>query len=384
MMICYQLFEKIDSLQEPYADIWVQFAKLESPTDDKQRVDKAGGYLAGLARELGFSVRIFPQKVVGDVIEITMNEEAANAPVIFSGHIDTVHPVGSFGTPSVKIQNGKIYGPGVTDCKGGVVAALMAMHALRDVGFASRPVKLILQTDEEKNSIPSNKDTIRIMLERSQGAVAFLNCENTKENTSTAVLYRKGIVQYEFTVTGKAIHSSKCPDGISAINEAAHKIIELEKMKDMDGITANCGLISGGTADNTVPDECRFTADIRFKNSEDLQLVRETVRKIAEKSYVGGSCTVKERPYRPAMAKTAENYELLDKMNKIYAENSLPELTARMSLGGSDAAYTTDMGIPTVDSIGVAGDFIHTTKEYGVVNSLREAAKRLAAVAYCI
>ena len=71
-----------------------------------------------------------------------MNGESERAPVVFSGHLDTVHPVGSFGSPAVRLQDGKIYGPGVADCKGGIVASLLAMHALRDVGVSYDSVKL--------------------------------------------------------------------------------------------------------------------------------------------------------------------------------------------------------------------------------------------------
>ncbi len=55
-----------------------------------------------------------------------------------------------------------------------------------------------------------------------------------------------------------------------------------------------------------------------------------------------------------------------------------PNTLARGSLGGSDAAEVTVAGIPCVDSIGVAGDKIHTHDEYGRLSSLAEAAKRIA------
>ncbi len=381
-MRCDKLFEIIDSQSARYVDVWREFSLLESPTADKVRVAAAGKYLADIARNLGFSVCAFSQGDAADMYCITMNAESDMAPIVFSGHIDTVHPVGSFGTPSVKIEDGKIYGPGVMDCKGGTVAALAAMHALRDVGFTSRPVKLILQTDEETNSLQSAKNTVRTMIEQSRGAVAFLNCESIKDNT--LVLRRKGILQFEFEVRGKAIHSSRAPEGVSAIAEAAHKIIELEKLKNIDGLTCNCGMISGGTAKNTVAEECRFTADIRFSTNDELENARRIVEEIARHSYTGADCTFSETSLRPAMVKTEANFALLDRINEINAENALPRLEARMSLGGSDAAYTTEAGIPTVDSIGVSGDFIHTRREYGIVASLAEATKRLAAIAYCI
>ena len=50
-----------------------------------------------------------------------------------------------------------MYGPGVMDCKGGIVAAIMAMEALEKCGFTERPVQLLLQSDEENGSATSNK-----------------------------------------------------------------------------------------------------------------------------------------------------------------------------------------------------------------------------------
>lgn len=381
-MKCEQLFTCIDNLQEKYIDIWEELCLIESPTEHKAGVDAAGRYIAEAARRLGFDVKTFMQERAGDVVSITMNKDATLAPVIFSGHIDTVHAVGAFGTPAVTRKDGRLHGPGVADCKGGVVASLMAMHALRDVGFPTRPIKLILQTDEENGSLSSGKDTLRILLEESRGAIAFLNCEATRG--ASAVMTRKGIVRFTFTVKGKAAHASKCPEGVSAICEAAHKIIELEAMKDMDAITCSCGLISGGTASNTVPDACTFEADFRFHTDEQVAYIRNLVRRIADTSHTGASSTVEEISYRPAMVQSEKNDRLLDQMNRIYRENGMPELIGRLSLGGSDASYTTNAGIPTVDSIGVDGDFVHTPREYAVIRSLSEAAKRVAAIAYCI
>ncbi len=84
--------------------------------------------------------------------------------------------------------------------------------------------------------------------------------------------------------------------------------------------------------------------------------------------------------YCPAMEKSEKNFELLNKINEIYKKCDLPTLTARQSLGGSDAAAVTVKGIPCVDSIGVAGDYIHTPNEYAILASLPQAAKRIASV----
>ena len=71
-------------------------------------------------------------------------------------------------------------------------------------------------------------------------------------------------------------------------------------------------------------------------------------------------------------------------MNEIYSENGLPQLREIVGAGGSDAAYITEAGFPCVDSIGIDGKNIHSADECARIDSLKESAKRLATVAYCI
>ena len=380
-MNCYKIFETIDSLNADYVKAWVDVCNIESPTKFKAGVDACGEYFADLARARGWKVEYFRQPVAGDVVDITMNPDADAQPIIFSGHLDTVHPVGSFGTPAVKIDGNKMYGPGVTDCKGGAVAAMLAMDALDKCGFRARPVKLILQTDEEVSSMISNKATIGYMCARALESVAFLNLEG--HSAGEACIQRKGTITFTFTVEGIEAHGSNCATaGASAILEAAHKIIELEKLKDNEGLTCNCGVISGGSVPNTVPGHCEFKANIRFANSDQLAWVRTHVKEIAEKVYVPGCKTmVNDPPGRVAMEYSEKNVALLARINEIFVENGLSELKASKRKGASDAADVTAAGAACIDSLGVRGGKIHSPNEYAYIDSLAESAKRLAAVA---
>jgi len=382
-MDCSHVLNKIDELNENYLAMLEDVCNIESPTSCKSGVDAVGRYFINAASARGWKVEVSKQTAVGDVVCITMNPEASEAPISLSGHIDTVHPLGAFGAPAVKREGERIYGPGVTDCKGGVVAAFYAMVALEECGFKRRPVQLLLQSDEENSSLLSNFTTINYICEKASGSVAFLNLEPYTPHR--AVVERKGIIRYDFTVHGKAGHSAYCYDLSNAVTEAAYKMIELEKFKDKDGITCNCGVISGGTVANSVCGTCTFSADIRFFTLEELALVRKTVADIGASSKVEGcTCTVAERSFRPSMPYSEKNYNLLETVNGIYKENGLPILEAGKSLGGSDAAYVTDAGIPCLDSLGTCGRAIHSTNEEMFTASLAESAKRIAAVAWCI
>jgi len=378
-----KLFQEIERLNEKYTNILEDVCNIESPTNCKEGVDKVSYYFVEMAKKKGWKVEILKQEIAGDVVCITLNPEANEKPISLSAHLDTVHPIGLFGYPPVKRDNEKMYGPGVMDCKGGAVTAFMAMDALEKVGFKKRPVMLLLQTDEEVGSGISNYETINYICEKAKDSVGFINLEGSSGNT--AVLQRKGIFRVNFTIKGKAAHSSKCFLGANAVLEAAHKIIELEKYKDGDNITCNCGVINGGTVANTVAEECSFTADFRYSTKENYEEIQKLIQKLCENSAVDGCvCEYKVMNNRPAMQLCEKNEQFLKKMNEIYEKCGLPELKGRKALGGSDAAYTTNAGIPTVDDLGTEGDRIHSIDEFIYLKSIAESAKKIAAVCYGI
>ncbi len=379
-MECTKICEIIDKMQARYCDLWEEVCNMESPTNRKDLVDAVGNVFVDMANRFEWKVDIYPHEKVGNVICITLNPEAKEKPIVFSGHIDTVHAIGFFGTPAVRRDEECIYGPGVTDCKGGVVASMMAMEALMRCGFQKRPVKLIIQTDEETSSITSELQTIGFMADAAKGAIAFLNTELSYGNSAAVAL--KGIYRGRFIVTGKAVHSSSCVDGANAVCEAAHKIIKLETLKDREGLTCNCGVIQGGTTPNSVAAKCEFTVDIRYANPEQYKTATEFCQKIANENTIEGcSCRFEIISERPSMPLTEQNVALLDKMNAIYAECGLPVLEGRTFLIGSDAAFMAQAGITSIDCLGVEGGQIHSINEFAYLKSLAECAKRLAVVA---
>lgn len=379
-MKCKELFNEIEKLNSKYIDMWQEFCNMESPTAYKEGVDKCGAYVVDWAKDMGFEVEVCHQEKAGDVICITMNPHAKEQPFCISGHMDTVHPVGLFGTPAVKMDEEKIYGPGVTDCKGGIVAGMLSMEALKNTGFETRPVILLLQTDEEVGSKLSGKKTIEYICGKSEGAIGFLNLEGYTAHKG--VIARKGILTLEFRVKGIKAHSAACAlGGANAIAEAAHKIIEMEKLKDDGGVTCNCGIISGGTVVNTVPDECVFRSNIRFVSQKEYDEVMVYAKEVCNRVHVEGcTCEMSVVGYRPAMELTKGNEEFLEFVNSVYRENEINELEAFFARGGSDAAYVTIAGIPCVDSLGVEGGNIHTENEFAYIKSLAESAKRIASV----
>ena len=354
--------------------------RLESPTANKEAVDCCGAYFAEFAKKRNWDVKIEEIETAGNPICITMNPEGKLLPIALSGHIDTVHPIGFFGKDCVKIDGSAMRAPGCVDCKGGVVIGLLAMDALREAGYVDRPIKMIIQTDEETGSKTSGKKTVKFMLENAKDCTAFFNLEGNSNFTS-CTLVRKGILRFCLHVKGKAVHSSKCYTGSNAILEACHKIIELEKYKDPAGITCNCGVINGGTVANTVAEECSFLADFRYFTSEEEAQIREKIQCLCDNHTLENcSCSAVEVSSRPGMPLSDRNLELFDKVNKILEQLGYPPLKWQRANGGSDAAYVTAAGIPCLDNLGMLGDGIHSNRETCKLDTMLDSAKRLIGI----
>ena len=378
-----KVFQEIDNLNDTYVDVWEDVCNIESPSNNKAAVDQVGNYFQEIAKKYGWKIEVSQQERFGDVICITMNPDSPKAPIALSGHMDTVHPIGSFGTPAVKRDEVNLYGPGAMDCKGGIVAGFLAMDALKNCGYTDRPVMMLLQSNEEIGSGLANKATIEYICEKAKDAEAFLNLEGHEGYfAGKACLIRKGVAGFRFTVTGVATHASYCArEGANAIAEAAHKIIQIDKMKDDNGITCNCGIITGGSATNTVPASCEFRVDVRYPSMELYHQAVAKLQEIADTTHIPGcSCVMEPTNMRPALELCDRNIALLDKANALFAQNGLSTLEIGMRTGGSDAADVSCYGIPCIDSIGAGGERSHSVEEYGVIASLAESAKRIASI----
>lgn len=376
-----KLFTYVDERAGQFKQLLKDIVCMESYTPDKPAVDAVGAYLADFAEKEGFHVKTVPFEKAGNGLLITWNEDAPLAPVAFTGHLDTVFPVGTFKEPLFREEDGKYYGPGVTDMKGGLAVGLLAMCALKDAGYKDRPIKFIMIGDEELSeglSGEAGKDFIR---DNARGCAAAITLEGATEEGAVTV-GRKGSIRYKVYVTGRASHAGEqYAEGISAIKEAAQKILAIEAPSNQEQITYNCGMISGGTSPNTVPGKAMFTLYNRYWEMKQRQEIRDHVEGIIAKSYIPGTTSTFEIVgERLPMDATGGNYALAAHIDAVSQKYGFGKLEAKRKSSGSDASYTTMAGAPSVCSMGPLGGRIHSVDEYMEASSLVSRAKLLAAV----
>lgn len=143
--------------------------------------------------------------------------------------MDTVFKEDTTQQNPFRIENGRAYGRGVLDDKGGLALATMAMRLLNEIGFRNYGmITLMATTDEEKASLGS-RDLIR-QVAREHEYVFVLEFGSPDDKVTT---WRKSIGYLMLEVTGKAAHSGAEPEkGCNAAAELAHQILQMGRLGD--------------------------------------------------------------------------------------------------------------------------------------------------------
>ena len=292
--------------------------------------------------------------------------------LLILGHSDTVHPIGMLNDNPVRIEGDKLFGPGGYDMKAGIYLALTAMAAAATPGSTPMPVDLLVVPDEETGSHASRKHIESF----ASNAKYCLVAEPARANGGRCVTARKGTGMLRLGVKGLASHAGVAHDkGRSAIREMAHQILALEAMTDYQrGVTVSVGTIEGGTTTNTVPAFCRCVVDFRLP---DLQAADELVGKMKALRPVSDGITldIDVEVNRPPMVKDAKAEALLARVQQSAKEAGFDLEEAPPTGGGSDANFTSAMGVPSLDGLGADGDGAHTVTEHILVSTLETRAR---------
>ncbi|MGF6907891.1 M20/M25/M40 family metallo-hydrolase [Fusobacterium sp. PH5-44] len=370
-------FGFIDDEEEIMKKLWVNLCKYESPSEDIESVNNTTEFLEKNLKGFGMVTKLHEFSTGASSISAYYDNGSKELEMALLGHIDTVHKKGLFGDEIVKIdeENNMIYGPGVLDCKGGVVVAILVVRALNHIKY-DKFVKLTFSGDEEVGHRFSNGEGRMFFLNELKGFKAAIDCETGFED-GRVVVGRKGTANYKITIKGRAAHSGNEPHkGISAIKEAAYKVIDIEKVNDYNDIHYNVGLINGGTSPNTISENCTMTVNIRFRKNSDIEKIENFLHKIVDTSYVGGTTATLERiSLSSPMEENDKNYKLFELIKKNSEELGFGSPYPCYLGGGSDAAYSVELGIPTVCGMGVRGYDNHTVRERAIISSMTERAK---------
>jgi glutamate carboxypeptidase len=357
-----------------------ELVETESPSDDKQAVDRIAALLAAKFEALGGRTQLHRSSEFGDSLQSDFTGRsgagpADEKPILLLGHYDTVYPQGTLAQMPCKIENDRLRGPGVLDMKSGIAVILYAVAALQAWhGKLPRPVAVFLVSDEEVGSHSSRRIT-EALAKKSSAVLVLEPAAGLRGAVKTA---RKGVGEYTVRVKGIAAHAGLDPGkGHNAILELAKQLAVVAKMNDLrKGISVNPGVIRGGTRTNVVAAEASVGIDVRIKNANQAKGIDRQLRSLTP---FDNHCKLEVRGgiNRMPMERTAGVAALYKTARDIAAQIGWKLEEAAVG-GGSDGNFTAAMGIPTLDGMGGIGDGAHALHEFIVISELPRRALLLA------
>lgn len=337
-----------------------------------------GRYFANLGLEVRYQEMQPGRKNVIGILKGT----GGGKSLILNGHTDTVSLEGMRIKPlEPSYIDGKVYGRGSLDMKGGVAAAISAVKAIAESGRKLRgDVILACVADEEYASIGTEA------LVREYSADAAIVCEPSALGLGIA---HKGFAWITIDVHGKAAHGSKPEDGVDAIVKAGKVLVGLEEL----GVKLRCkkhellgspsvhaSLIHGGKELSTYPDFCQIQIERRTIPGEVKSTVVEEIQSLLQTIAIQDPQFNAEFEvffYRSHFA-IAETEPIISTARQAFHQIVGKEPEFIGFSGWLDSSILADAGIPTL-IFGPSGEGLHADAEYVEFASVVTSAEVLVA-----
>jgi len=350
---------------------WVE---CESPTLDAARVNAMLDLVSRECAASGATVeRIMGRMGFGDCARATFSFGAKDQPgILIMGHLDTVHPVGTLANLAWRREENRCYGPGIFDMKGGNFIALEAVRMLRRLGLSPvLPVTFLFTSDEEVGS-PSTRDLIEAEAARHK----YVLVPEPGRADGGVVTGRYAIARFNLKAVGRPSHAgARLKDGRSAIRIMADMIPQIEGMTT-DACTFSVGVVHGGQWVNCVSSACEGEALSMAKRQADLDSGVACMLALSKGDDESGRFIVTRGVTRPVWEPNAKTMALYEVAKRLARQLGV-DLPHESSGGGSDANFTGNLDLASLDGLGVCGAGAHTLQEHILVESLPQRTKLL-------
>jgi acetylornithine deacetylase len=277
--------------------------------------------------------------------------------LLLNAHLDTVALGGPDGGLAPRVEDGRLYGRGSYDMKGGLVAILLAAARAVDLRLAGDLVVTAV-SDEEDRSIGSERIAATVQ------ADAAIVTEPTDMRLAIA---HRGFLWLELDMPGVAAHGSRYDLGVDAIARMGPVLTSLGDLDEslraarkphplLGGASVHASLIEGGTELSTYPGRCVLVVERRTVPGETVEQVEEELREIA------GEASVRTLFVREPM-ETPRDAPIVEALSR----NARPLLGGPPEIVGvpywTDAALFAAAGIPSV-VFGPGGEGAHAETEW--------------------
>jgi glutamate carboxypeptidase len=345
---------------------------VSSPSGDVRGAEESLAVCAALLPE-GAQVSRPPCSTPGSAPDLLARLTGkGSGRLLLLGHVDTV--VAHEAHLPLRRDGERLYGPGTSDMKGGVVLSLGVMRALAEAPAGFAELAVLLVTDEEWRTHS---------FRHARGLASYDAClcfeagERGPDGEEGVVVKRKAAGTLRVLATGRSAHSGSAPDAganaLLALAEVALRLSEHHAPQGPERLSVVPTVLRSGSAFNVVPAEGELILDLRAESAAAFDAVVAavpvSVGEVAVKS-------VMERVW-PGMDTREAARGLLES-----ASARLGRRIVGVPRGGASDASHFAPEIPlTVDGLGPRGGGAHTPGEFVLAASLRERAEVALALA---
>ncbi len=356
------------SRQGEMINLLKKIVSLESPSSDKNAVDKCSSFLAKEFQKSGAKVTRYPFKDLGDLHLVEyprLKPKERKEQILILTHIDTVWPVGKIKNMPFYISGNKVFGPGVLDMKAGLVIAISSLKAIHELNIEpQKKIAVFMNSAEEVGSEVANE-----MIQKLAKRSSCVLCLEPSLPGGAMKNQRKGRLVIRLDTKGKSAHAGNPDEGINAVEELMTQLRVAQKLNSQT-ITVNTGIIRGGERVNIVPDSASAHLDIRFWNSTQKNKIINFFKQL-HPTLRGAKVKYSVESYLPPLEKTKTSDRLFARITDIASSMNI-QIEAGKSGGGSDASIAANTGVATLDGLGPDGAGIHAENEHLLLPSLIE------------
>jgi glutamate carboxypeptidase len=298
------------------------------------------------------------------------------------GDLDTAFPPGAAARFPFRVADGRAYGPGAADMKGGLVTAVAALKALAETGLESlAEVVCVWSADEQAGSL-----TARAVIEAAAREADWAFCMECAREGGKLMGARAQIGVGLLEVAGREAHAgSAYAEGASAIEAMARKISAIHALTDpAREVYLNVGTVRGGWRRSVVAGRAEATLDVRTPGPAAWDAVAAALQGIAAQADVPGTAgSLRLASHRPAVPWTDATDRLLGIAREVGGALGIPIAALRSPAAGS-SAFVGPPGVPCLDGMGPSGGGLMTDQEHVVVAALPERAALLAGMLHAL
>jgi acetylornithine deacetylase len=307
---------------------------------------------------------------------------APGPSLMFCGHADTVGVEGMTGPFDPREADGRLYGRGSQDMKGGIAAMIDAARVAADAGFPRGRLIVAVVVDEEYASLGADA---LVREWRADGAVV------TEPTDLTIGVAHKGFAWMEVATRGRAAHGSRPADGRDAIFRMGRVLAELERLDAtlqarpaharLGTASLHASIIAGGRELSSYPDACALQLERRTLPGEPDDAVERELGEIlarlsaADPDFQASSrLTFARPPYE-----LPDGHRLAPALQQAAHTCGVVAPLAGLSFW-TDAAVLGGAGTPSV-LFGPGGAGLHSVEEFVNVADVIACRDVLAALA---